>query len=483
MKNEILNQVFSLWSLYKKDVNFDSNHILESISLLLLVKKYCDGDWETIVGIPSPEEQLKQVEREAFPRLMKCYEHHEVFHFLFHPTIFSRIPPALCRRTILTIESIFKQSIATASSFTDEIYEEIYNALISCYDVSYDTGGLYIPQHITKFMTVLADIRPGDEVFDPNCRLGGFLVEAYKQKLINSYKTEGVQARLKEDQDGFEMISPALQVSREFREKNDVGIQGLSRNDDEVRLAFFNLLFNGVINAVVAKADFIMCPPRQDFDVILSNPPFGLKVDVGSEFRIDSTSSEIQFIDLLSSQLKPGGRAVIIVPESFLTNNVKAFIECRHFLLQENRLEAVISLPPGIFQPSSSCKAAILYFEKSDRDADYATREVWFYELGNDGYSLDLNRRRLKGSPLPEVVDLFRKRYEKPNYDCKQNGFFVRIEEIEKNSLALSFNRYRDFAYKDQTYEVPSKILDEIEEQEKEIMVLLNDLKNKVEWK
>lgn len=139
-------------------------------------------------------------------------------------------------------------------------------------------------------------------------------------------------------------------------------------------------------------------------------------------------------------------------------------------LLKDNQLEAVISLPSGAFKPYTAVKTAILVFSKiEEKSKTWHTDKVWFYELQSDGYSLDDNRRRLKDFPLPEAKVAFDERNRTRETDRKTH-FFVSIDEIQQNDLDLSYNRYKEYEYVEQTYEPPKEILAKLMKLEQEIL-------------
>ncbi|MCC8171773.1 MAG: N-6 DNA methylase [Parabacteroides sp.] len=194
----------------------------------------------------------------------------------------------------------------------------------------------------------------------------------------------------------------------------------------------------------------------------MANPPFG-------------HSREIEFIDHIISSLRTGGKAVIIVSEGFLGKTTPKYKKCRRKLLDGNCLKAVVSLPPGIFL-TTQAKSSLLVLEKTDGNpVSDATSQVWFYDIANDGYTTDKNRRRTKEFPLPEAVKAFRERHRNVQKNRTAKSFFVSIKEIEANNWNLTYNRYKDFKYERQQYDL-DEITEKITRADREIKQQIDEL-------
>ena len=176
--------------------------------------------------------------------------------------------------------------------------------------------------------------------------------------------------------------------------------------------------------------------------------------------------------------LRPGGKAAVIIPEGVLFGGSKAQKQTREIILKDNQLEAVISLPTGAFKPYTGVKTAILVFTKAEEDSQtWHTEKVWFYELKNDGYSLDDNRRKLAENPLPIAVEAYKNRATNTPIE-RIKDFYIPLAEIQENGLDLSYNRYKKFEHEEQTYKPPQKILESLFHLEDEIRADMEELKN-----
>jgi len=176
--------------------------------------------------------------------------------------------------------------------------------------------------------------------------------------------------------------------------------------------------------------------------------------------------------------LKKNGKAAVVIPEGVLFNSGKAYKATREILLKDCDLEAVVSLPSGVFNPYTGVKTSILLFTKKQSDSDkYHTKKVWFYGMDSDGYTLDNSRRKIKNDfPLPETVKQYKTKDEKnnPQKDRKQKHFYVPVNKIQENGFELNYNLYKEFVFEEMQYEEPAKLLKQVLKIEEE---LFNSLK------
>ena len=221
------------------------------------------------------------------------------------------------------------------------------------------------------------------------------------------------------------------------------------------------------------------------FDVILANPPFKGSIDADSVHRsltavAKTKKTELLFIALMARMLNIGGRCAVIVPDGVLFGSSKAHQAIRRMLVDDNQLEAVVSLPAGVFKPYAGVSTAVLVFTKGGK-----TDNVWFYDVENDGYSLDDNRNPIQGDDLPDLLDKWRqwqqqskKRKKKAKFkDRTAKAFLVPAAEISANKYDLSLNRYKEVPYEEVEYDPPQEILTRLCKLENEILNDLDKLK------
>ena len=219
------------------------------------------------------------------------------------------------------------------------------------------------------------------------------------------------------------------------------------------------MYLHGYLNPHIFEYDTLTSEDRWNdlFDVILANPPFmtpkgGIKPH--NRFSIQSSRSEILFVDYIIEHLNPNGRAGVIVPIGALFGSTNAHLQFRKLLLNNCKLEAVISLPAGVFQPYSGVETAVLIFVKGGK-----TDKVWFYLMKNDGFSLDQKREFMDGQgDIPDMLRKFKNREE------SVNSFVVYYDELERHGFSLSFPTYKKNGIQDAYHESPNKILEQLME-------------------
>jgi type I restriction enzyme M protein len=262
-----------------------------------------------------------------------------------------------------------------------------------------------------------------------------------------------------------------------------------------LRIAAMNLVMHGVAEPDIHYQDtlsqnFVERYPKaakNGFDMVLANPPFKGSLDeedVDPEIlrTVKTKKTELLFIALILRMLKIGGRAAVIVPDGVLFGSSNAHQQLRSALIEDNQLEAVVSLPSGVFKPYAGVSTAILFFTKGGQ-----TENVWFFDLQADGFSLDDKRTLLKGegsNDLPELLTQWRKysqdvgdgRKLKKWQDRTKKAFIVPKADIAGNKYDLSINRYKEVVYEEEKFESPKVILKRLMDLEKEIQQELKEL-------
>jgi len=170
--------------------------------------------------------------------------------------------------------------------------------------------------------------------------------------------------------------------------------------------------------------------------------------------------------------LAPYGRCAVIAPDGVLFGNSNAHRAIREMILKKCRLDAVISMPSGVFKPYAGVSTAVLFFTKGE-----PTEKVWFYDMENDGFSLDDKRTKIDNNDIPDILEKFEKRKEENNEDRRKKHFFVPVKEIEANGWDLSVSKYREIEYEEVKYEKPEILKKKILELEKDIVKGLEELK------
>lgn len=436
--------------------------------------------WSHFKHITPTEKMLEHVRYNVFPFIKTLNGDTSPFTKHMTNAVFIIEKPTLLLEAINKIEEIFVEIERDASegghTFQD-IQGDVYEMLLSEIAQAGKNGQFRTPRHIIKLMAELVEPQLGHRIADPACGTAGFLLGAYQYILTDIVRKKD-KKKLEKDDDGFEMATYSSFIDEKVKEVLNQSFYGFDIDVTMVRLGLMNLMMHGIDNPQIDYKDSLSKSYNEagQYDIVLANPPFTGKIDQGdinTSLRIESRASELLFLDRISSMLRIGGKAAVIIPEGVLFGSSNAQKQTREILLKDNQLEAVISLPSGAFKPYTGVKTAILVFTKvEEKSKKWHTEKVWFYELQSDGYSLDDNRRRLKDFPLPETKEAFTKRNTISTSDRKSH-FFVPISEIQDNDLDLSFNRYKEYEYIEQTYEPPKVILAALMKLEKEI---LNDM-------
>ena len=189
---------------------------------------------------------------------------------------------------------------------------------------------------------------------------------------------------------------------------------------------------------------------------------------------MDSKKTELLFLALILKGLKLGGRAAVIVPDGVLFGSSKAHMQIRKEILDRHKLEAVVSMPSGVFKPYAGVSTAVLIFTKTN---DGGTDKVWFYDMQADGRSLDDKRNKIEANDIPDIVSRYQNLSAETLRSRTDKSFLVPVQEIRDNKYDLSINRYKEVVYEEKTYAAPTTIIAEIETLDKERAILLKQLK------
>jgi type I restriction enzyme M protein len=252
-----------------------------------------------------------------------------------------------------------------------------------------------------------------------------------------------------------------------------------------LRIASMNMMLHGVDDPNVIYQDTLSnsFPERYGelaenaFDVILANPPFKGSLDASDVHAsltgmVKTKKTELLFLALILRMLKsPGGRAATIVPDGVLFGKSKAHKAMREILVEKNQLDAVISLPSGVFRPYAGVSTAILVFTKGGQ-----TDNVFFYDVQADGYSLDDKRDKVKDDDLPDMLERWRRRDPRKDNDRTSKAFFVGADEIRERTYDLSVTGYQEHSYEEAPHRPPTEIIAELKQLESQIAAELSGL-------
>jgi type I restriction enzyme M protein len=242
-----------------------------------------------------------------------------------------------------------------------------------------------------------------------------------------------------------------------------------------VRISLMNLMMHGITYPNIEQKNTLSKRYNESnlYEVVLANPPFKGNIDeseIGENFRTKTKKTELLFLELMFNLLRNGGRCAVIVPDGVLFGNSNAHKKIREMLLERCRLDAVISMPSGVFKPYAGVSTAVLFFTKGE-----PTKEVWFYDMENDGFSLDDKRVQIGKNDIPDIIERFKNRHKEKQTDRKKKYFFIPIKEIKDNNYDLSISKYREIEYEEVKYEKP-EVIKKILELENKIVETLKSI-------
>lgn len=441
--------------------------------------------WSFFKSMPA-DQMLVHFRNNVFPHIKDLNDETSSFTKYMKNAVFIIQKPSLLVEAVKKVDEIFieieKDAKDGKQSFQD-IQGDVYEMLLKEIATAGKNGQFRTPRHLIKLVAELTEPKLGHKIADPACGTSGFLLGAYNYILSDLVRKKEPEL-LQKDEDGFERATISSVLTEENKQILNDSFYGFDIDTTMVRLGLMNLMMHGIDNPHIEYKDTLSknYNEKGQFDIVLANPPFTGKLDKGDvnpNLGIDTGSTELLFLARISKMLRSGGKAAVIIPEGVLFGSSKAQKATREILLRDNQLEAVISLPAGAFKPYTGVKTAILVFTKVEEDSKkWHTEKVWFYALENDGYSLDDNRRKLKENPLPIVKSEYTAR-KTAEYPDRKNHFFVPLAEIQENDLDLSYNRYKEYEYTEQSYDPPKEILAKLLAMEEGIlsdMKELNDL-------
>jgi type I restriction enzyme M protein len=427
------------------------------------------------------DEMLTHVQQRVFPFIKDMKGDGSSFTRHMANAVFIIPSPALLQGAIQTIEDIFVEIERDAKdgghAFQD-IQGDVYEMLLNEISSAGKNGQFRTPRHIIKLVSELVNPQLGHRICDPACGTAGFLLDAY-QYIV----TQLARKKLKKgqdippDEDGFTRTSLAGALTQDAKDILEQSLHGYDFDGTMVRLALMNLMMHGIENPHVDYQDTLSkgFTEEGDYDIIMANPPFTGSIDKGDlneALTLNTSKTELLFTERIFTLLKTGGTAGIIIPQGVLFGSANAFVEARKKLVEEAELKAVIALPSGVFKPYAGVATAILIFTRGGK-----TQHTWFYNLTNDGRSLDDKRQRIEGSQLHEVITHYRARdASKSLGDTKSNHFFVSAEDLRRENYSLSFNLYHKPEQDETEYEEPKVILQKLKILENKIQSGITEL-------
>ena len=343
----------------------------------------------------------------------------------------------------------------------DDNKGDLYEYLLNKISQSGVNGQFRTPRHIIKMMVELMQPKPDFTICDPACGTAGFLVAA-EEYLMENHKKEIFFDKVKKDHFLNHMFF------------------GYDMDRTMLRIGAMNMMTHGVDSPFIEYRDSLsdQNPDKEKFDLILANPPFKGSLDADTVsadlLKVCKTKkTELLFLALFLRMLKTGGRCACIVPDGVLFGSSTAHKAIRKELVDGNRLEAVISMPSGVFKPYAGVSTGILIFTKTGYGG---TDKVWFYDMTADGFSLDDKRTEIKDNDIPDIIARFKNLDAETDRQRTEKSFFVAKDEIVENGYDLSINKYKKTEYVAVEYPSTTEILADLHELEMQITAGLAEL-------
>lgn len=498
---ELKNKIDSLWDIFASGGLTNPLEVIEQITYLMFIRDLDDMDNKNakesaMLGLPFKSiysEQVQIGDRSIEGRQLKwsvfrdypaakMYEIMQEWVFPFIKTLHSdknsayskymddaifKLPtPLVLSKVVDSLDDIYDTMDKTKNKDSD-IRGDVYEYLLSKIATAGRNGQFRTPRHIIRMMVELMQPTPDEVICDPACGTAGFLVSA-GDYLMEKYRNDILMNKQKREHYMNHMF------------------HGFDMDRTMLRIGAMNMMTHGVESPFIEYRDSLS---EQNIDtdkysMILANPPFKGSLDADSVspdlLKVTKTKkTELLFLALFIRMLKVGGRCACIVPDGVLFGSSNAHKQIRKVLIDDNKLEAVISMPSGVFKPYAGVSTAILIFTKTGHGG---TDKVWFYDMKADGFSLDDKRTEVKENDIPDIIERFHHLENEADRKRTEQSFFVDREEIINNDYDLSINKYKEVEYTPVEYPPTSEILDNIfkldEEISKELLELKELLKN-----
>ena len=316
------------------------------------------------------------------------------------------------------------------AEFSYEDSEDLGNAfeyLLSIMGSQGDAGQFRTPHHIIDMMVEITAPQKNETILDPACGTAGFLISAYNYIKKSNVDEKGNSTLNADDQ---------KRITANFA--------GYDISPDMVRLSRVNMYLHRFTTPNISEYDTLTSLEKWDdtYDVIFANPPFMTPkggITPHNRYRVSAKRAEVLFVDYIAEHLNPTGRAAIVVPEGIVFQSQTAYKNLRQFLVDDGYLYGVISLPAGVFNPYSGVKTSILLI---DRTLAKAKGSILFVKLNNDGFDLGAQRREIKGSEIPDVINIFKDYQDGKDVANRENVVIAKKEDVAGQDYILVGERY-----------------------------------------
>lgn len=377
--------------------------------------------------------------------------------------IFKLPTPLLLDKVVTGLDEVYDMMNTIQAS---DVRGDVYEYLLSKISQSGRNGQFRTPRHIIKMIVELMAPKADDVICDPACGTSGFLVAA-GEYLKENHKEEIFFNKIKKDHYMNHMF------------------YGYDMDRTMLRIGAMNMMTHGIENPFIEYRDSLsdQNPDKAKYSLVLANPPFKGSLDydtVSADLlkTCKTKKTELLFLALFLRMLKIGGRCACIVPDGVLFGSSNAHKAIRKAIIENNKLDAVISMPSGVFKPYAGVSTAVLIFTKTEHGG---TDKVWFYDMKADGFSLDDKRSPVEENDIPDIIERFKNLDKETDRKRTEQSFFVDKQEIADNGYDLSINKYKEVEYVPVEYPPTSEIMSDLRSLESEIKTAMTELEAMLE--
>ena len=463
---DVIEQMTYLMFIHDLD-DSDNVHMKESIMLGLPYKSIFEenvtiGDrkvpgnqlkWSVFRDFPA-QKMYANMQENVFPFIKNLHGDKESAYAKYMGDAIFKIPtPLMLSKIVDGIDSIDMDE-------NKDTKGDLYEYLLSKVATAGTNGQFRTPRHIIDMIVKLMKPTPEDIIVDPAAGSAGFLVSS--------------QDYLRENHGDLFLVQG---LKEHF---NNNMFYGFDMDRTMLRIGAMNMMLHGVDNPNIEYKDSLSeaNTDKDKFSLVLANPPFKGSLDyeqVSADLlKVTKTKkTELLFLALFLRILKTGGRCASIVPDGVLFGSTKGHKDIRKEIVDNHKLEAIISMPSGVFKPYAGVSTAIMIFTKTGTGG---TDKVWFYDMKADGYSLDDKRNPIEDNDINDIVERFSKLDKEVDRKRTEQSFFVPVEEIRDNGYDLSINKYKEIEYEEVKYDSPQEIMLRIREIEMDITARIEEL-------
>ena len=472
---DVIEQITYL--MFIKDLDdLDDIHLKESVMLDIDYKSIFEGEYPvggktvdahnfkwSVFRDMAPENMFDIVQNGVFPFIKQLHSNKDSAYSKYMGDAIFKIPtPQKLSQIVDSLDDIY---VFMGGSSDKDVRGDVYEYLLSKISTSGTNGQFRTPRHIIRMMVELMDPKSDEIICDPACGTAGFLVAA------GDYLRQNRREEIFFDKDRKQHFNSQM-------------FTGYDMDRTMLRIGAMNMMTHGVEDPHIEYKDSLS-DQNEDVDkysLILANPPFkgSLDADIVSQSllkMVNTKKTELLFLALFLRVLRVGGRCASIVPDGVLFGSSKAHKAIRKEIVNNNRLEAVISMPSGVFKPYAGVSTAILIFTKTGHGG---TDKVWFYDMEADGFTLDDKRSPIEENDIPDIIQRFRNLDGEESRERTEKSFLVPKQEIVDNDYDLSINKYKKVVYEEIKYPPSKQIVEEMESMTKDLLVEIQKLKDMI---